>query len=71
MPEDQILLDTKDAGKLLANMSPGAVRVRCCRGELPYRKWNGKIVFLRSELEAWAKGLPGINLKQALKNTGK
>ena len=66
MFEERILLNTKEAGGLLG-ISAGAVRVRCCRHELPYRKFGGKLVFIRSELEAWAKGLPGFSVKEALR----
>ena len=49
--------------------SEDLVRSRVASGLLPYRKWGGRIVFLRSELEAFfSKSLPGVTLEQAREN---
>jgi hypothetical protein len=37
------------------------------RGEMPYRKLGGRIIFLWSEIEEWLKSLPGRSLEEVLK----
>ncbi len=44
------------------------VRSRIKRGVLPYRRLGGRIVLLRSELDAYLMALPGITLEEARKN---
>ena len=46
-------------------------RLRMSRGLLPYRKLNGRIVILRSELDQFIAdlaNLPGVTLDQAREN---
>lgn len=38
------------------------------RGLIPYRRLGGRIIFLKSELEAWLASLPGITLDDAKNN---
>ena len=60
------------AGATVMMLGPGGsekmVRARVARGELPYRKLHGRIIFLRSELTAFLTALPGVTLEQALAN---
>ena len=42
---------------------------RAARGIVPFRKWGGRLVFLRSELDSFfADTLPGVSLEQAQAN---
>jgi hypothetical protein len=42
---------------------------RAARGIVPFRKWGGRLVFLRNELEAFfADNLPGVSLEEAKAN---
>jgi hypothetical protein len=35
---------------------------------MPYHRLNGRIILIRSELEAWLAGLPGVTLSEARAN---
>ena len=35
------------------------------RGKLPCRRWGRKVIVLRSELDAFLKGLPGVTAEEA------
>ena len=48
--------------------STDLVRSRAPNGSLPYRKWGGRIIFLRSEIAKFLSGLPGITPEQAKAN---
>jgi hypothetical protein len=42
---------------------------RAARGIVPHRKWGGRLIFLRSEVEAFFVGtLPGVTLAEAKAN---
>jgi predicted DNA-binding transcriptional regulator AlpA len=47
--------------------SQGTLYGRAMRGEMPYRKLGGRIIFLWSEIEEWLKSLPGRSLEEVLK----
>jgi hypothetical protein len=61
----------KDVAGLAAEwgVSEGEIRARVSRGQLPYKKWGGRIVFLAEELAAYLKALPGVSVEDAVKNT--
>jgi hypothetical protein len=45
------------------------IRARISRGLLPHRRFGGRIICLRSELELFfTNGLPGVTLEQARAN---
>jgi hypothetical protein len=44
------------------------VRARVARRQLPYRRWGGRVVFLKAELLAYLGRLPGVTLEQAIGN---
>lgn len=44
----------------------GTVRARAKLGLLPYRKWGGRIIFIKSELERFFRDLPGVTTEEAL-----
>ena len=64
---DGALLDVTAAAVLLG-MSERAIRARISRRTLPYRKFSGRIVFVRSELEMFVQDLPGVSLIEAKEN---
>jgi hypothetical protein len=41
---------------------------RVARGMLPYRKWGGRIIFLRAELDEFFSNLPGVTPDEARNN---
>lgn len=62
------ILDARTAAALFG----GTERLwysRASRGIVPFRKWGGRLVFLRSELESFfAETLPGVSLVEAKAN---
>jgi excisionase family DNA binding protein len=44
------------------------VRARIARGTLPHRRFGGRIVVLRAELEGFFSGLPGVSAEEARAN---
>lgn len=65
---DGVVLDVSTAA-CFTGMSEKTVRARVARRCLPFRRFGGRIVFLRSELEQFLHGLPGCDLKEAVENT--
>ena len=61
------LMDVRSAAALLG-CSEKAIRARVSRHLLPYRKLSGRVVFLRSELEAYIATLPGVSVEEAQAN---
>jgi hypothetical protein len=54
------------AASIFLGITEKTLRSRVSRGLIPYRRWSGRIVFLRQELEDFfLKTLPGISLEQA------
>jgi hypothetical protein len=47
--------------------TPGGIRNLVLRRRIPYRKVEGRLVFLRSEIEAWIENSPGNRLSQMTK----
>lgn len=45
-----------------------ALRAQVARGLIPYRRLGGRIVFLRDEVAAFLRQLPGVTTEQALAN---
>jgi hypothetical protein len=62
-----VLLDVAGAALFLGT-SQRWVRRRIARGLLPHRRFNGRIFFLRDELEEFIKSLPGVNVAEAKQN---
>ncbi len=61
------LLDVPSAADLLG-MTPKAVRQRVARRMIPFRKWGGRICFVKAELDAFIASLPGCHLEEAREN---
>lgn len=66
---DGAVLDVSTAA-CLTGMSEKTIRARVARRCLPFRRFGGRIVFLRSELEQFLQGLPGCDLNEAAENAG-
>ena len=64
---DGELLDVHGAGGMLG-CSEKVVRARVARRLLPFRRFGGRIVFLRKELETFIANLPGCLLAEAQQN---
>jgi hypothetical protein len=64
---DGELLDVAAAAALLGE-SDKTTRSQIARGLLPYRRLSGRIVLVRSELQAFIRSLPGVSLSEALEN---
>lgn len=66
---DGAVLDVAAAAELLG-VTENLVRARAARGLLPWRRWGGRVLFLRDELLAFVATLPGVSVQQALENVG-
>ena len=64
---DGLLLDVRGAAALLGT-TERALRARVSRRVVPFRKFSGRIVFLRTELEQFLTNLPGCSLDEAREN---
>ena len=61
------LLDvTAVAGWL--GVSEDMIRARVARQLIPYRKWGGRIIFRRSEVDRYFEQLEGVSVEEALTN---
>ena len=56
-------LSASECGTLIGR-SPGAIRNLVLRRAIPYRKPAGRLLFLRSEIEKWVEGAPGVRLAE-------
>ena len=54
-------LNTKECGQL-TNRTAGAIRNLVMRRAIPFRKPGGRLLFLRSEIEAWIENAEGLKL---------
>jgi hypothetical protein len=63
------LLDIAAASQLLG-CSEKTLRSRVSRRLVPFRKFSGRVVFRRSELEQFIEDLPGCSLEEAQNNLG-
>lgn len=62
---DAAMLDVKGAASLLG-MTEKGLRRQVERRRVPYRRLGRKLVFIRSEIEAWIYGLPGAKLEEII-----
>ena len=61
------ILYVSDAASYLG-CSQKAIRAKVDRRLLPFRRLGGRVVFVRSELEAFITSLPGTTLAEAKQN---
>jgi excisionase family DNA binding protein len=46
--------------------SKGAVRNLVMRRKIPFRKREGRIYFLKDEIDAWIREAPGVSLEEII-----
>jgi len=63
MENQKKYLNTKECA-VLTGRTPGAIRNLVLRRIIPYRKPAGRLMFLRSEIEAWIEYAPGLSIDQ-------
>ena len=56
------------AAALLLGITDKTIRARRARGLIPFRKWGGRVVFLRSELLQLLKDPPGCSIEEVVEN---
>ena len=56
-------LTTSEVAELIGR-SPAAIRNLVMRRKIPFRKPGGRLLFVRSEVEAWVKDSPGVTLDE-------
>jgi len=61
------VLDVHGAAELLG-CTPKAIRKRVERRMIPFKKWGGRICFVRTELDSFISSLPGCDLDEAVHN---
>lgn len=61
------VLDVDACARFLGT-SPYTVRARKDRGLLPYHRWGGRVVFIRTELVEFFEKLNGVSVSEALEN---
>ena len=54
----------------LIGRSPAAIRNLVMRRAIPFRKPGGRLLFVRSEVEAWIMNSPGVQLGEIQSNGG-
>ncbi len=64
---DGELLDVAGAAALLG-CSQKMLRARVARQLVPFRKWSGRVLFVKSELLMFLSQLDGCSVEQALAN---
>jgi len=52
---------TAEASRFIKR-SPAALRNLVLRRAIPYRKPGGRLLFIKSELEAWVQDAPGVSM---------
>ena len=63
-------MDVYDLAKVL-RCSPTAVYKMRSRGQIPFRKKGRRLLFLRSEIEAYLRKLPGVTLDEIATGDGR
>ena len=61
------ILDVTAVAELLG-VSEHTIRARQSRQQIPYRKWGGRIIFLRAEVMRYLEQLDGVSIEEALEN---
>ena len=66
---DSALMDVDTAASFLG-ISPRALRARIARRQVPFRKFHGRVVLIRWELEEFVDQLDGCRLKDVQSKMG-
>ena len=64
---DGAVLDVATMARELGDTEKG-IRAKVARGLLPYRRLGARIVFVREDVAAYLRQLPGVTVGQALEN---
>ncbi len=56
--------DVKGLSEYLAGRSYGGIRNLVLRRKIPFRKVSGRLLFLKSEIDAWIEKSPGVRLTE-------
>ena len=64
---DGVALDVR-TGSAFLGWKEKKTRGMIERGLLPYKRMNGRIILIRSELESWLTSLTGCSLEESLAN---
>jgi hypothetical protein len=64
------VLDVAGVAALMGT-SEKAIRARVARQTIPFRRWGGRVVFLRGEVLAFLARLDGVSLEDAVGNAMK
>lgn len=51
--------------------TPAAIRALAMRRKIPFRKVNGRLMFLLDELDSWIESAPGLTLEEYRKRTNR
>ena len=62
-----VLLDISHGAAFLG-ITERALRARVARHQIPFHKWQGRVVFSRSELEKFIETIDGCSVREALEN---
>jgi len=60
---DQEYLNTKELSQLIRR-SPQAIRVMVCRRKIPFVKPDGRLLFIREEIEKWMRAGKGLSFEE-------
>jgi len=64
---DGAVLDVATMARDLGDTEKG-IRAKVARGLLPYRRLGSRICFLRDDVSAYLRRLPGVSVDEALAN---
>lgn len=64
---DGEILDVSGLASFLGT-SEKMIRARVDRGLLPFHRWSGRLIFVRSEVMDYMRGLPGCSVEEATEN---
>ena len=63
------MTDIAGATILLGNATEKMTYSQVAKGRIPYKRRNGRIIFLVDELRPWLEALPGVSVKEAIENS--
>jgi hypothetical protein len=62
---DGALLDVSSAARWLG-CTEATLRARVARHQVPHRRWHGRLVFVKTELERFVLALDGVGVQEAV-----
>lgn len=62
------VLDVRGLTEEILGGTEKSTRSRTARALLPYHRWGGRIIYLRSEVLEFLRSLPGVSADEAAKN---